>query len=152
MTKRLFPLLVAVLFLAPLVSAEQASAPNPGAWSGTIVYSSCNADEAFNESPECFRSVPGAKLSLYDDTNRVMYALEPQERVTVHPGDSVTVRGILEDDAIHIKSIEIMSIGLAVSQKAPPFSARDQFGRVQTLDSLKGPKGTVLLFFRSADW
>jgi len=25
-------------------------------------------------------------------------------------------------------------------------------GHPQTLDSLKGPNGTVLLFFRSADW
>ncbi len=152
MMERFFFFLAAVLFLAPFLATGQTSAPNSGAWSGTIVYSSCNADEAFNESPECFRSVPGAKLSLYNDTNRVMYALEPQERVTAHPGDSVTVRGMLEEDTIHIKSIEIMSIGLAVGQKAPPFSARDQFGRVQTLDSLKAPKGTVLLFFRSADW
>ncbi len=151
MMQRFF-LLAAVLLLAPFLATAQTSAPGPGAWSGTIVYSSCNADEAFNESPECFKAAPGAKLSLYDDTNRVMYALEPQGRVTVHPGDSVTVRGTLEDDAIHIKSIEIMSIGLAVGQKAPAFSLHDQFGRVQTLDSLKGPKGTVLLFFRSADW
>jgi peroxiredoxin len=49
-------------------------------------------------------------------------------------------------------SIELMSIGLAVGQKAPAFSVRDQFGRAQTLDTLKGPNGTVLLFFRSADW
>jgi peroxiredoxin len=44
------------------------------------------------------------------------------------------------------------SIGLEVGQKAPEFSARDQFGGEQTLETLKGPKGTVLLFFRSADW
>ena len=152
MMERFFFLLAAVLFLAPFVAIAQTSAPNPEAWSGTIVYSSCNADEAFNESPECFRSVPGAKLSLYDDTNRVMYALEPQERVTVHPGNSVTVRGTLDGDAIHIASIDLMSIGLAVGQKAPAFSLRDQSGRTQTLDTLRGPRGTVLLFFRSADW
>jgi peroxiredoxin len=45
-----------------------------------------------------------------------------------------------------------MSVGLAVGQKAPAFSIRDQFGRTQTLDTLKGANGTVLLFFRSADW
>jgi len=39
-----------------------------------------------------------------------------------------------------------------VGQKAPAFSARDQFGKLQNLDTLKGPNGTVLLFFRSADW
>lgn len=151
MIDRFFPL-AAVLCLAPFLASAQTSPPNPGAWSGTIVYSSCNADEAFNESPKCFRSVPGAKLSLYDDTNNVMYALEPQERVTVHPGDSVTVRGTLNGDVIRVASIRLTAIGLAIGQKAPAFSLHDQFGRVQTLDSLKGPKGTVLLFFRSADW
>ena len=48
--------------------------------------------------------------------------------------------------------IAIASIGLAVGQKAPAFSLRDQSGGLQTLDTLRGTKGTVLLFFRSADW
>ena len=120
--------------------------------SGTVVYSSCNADEAFAESPECTKSAPGAKLSLYDDTNRMMYGLEPQEPVAGHLGDSVTIRGKLEGDTIQVASLELMSIGLGVGQTAPAFSLRDQAGRVQTLDTLKGSKGTVLLFFRSADW
>ena len=51
-------------------------------WSGVLVSSSCNADEAFNQSPECAKKVPGAKLALYDDTSRVMYSLEPPESVT----------------------------------------------------------------------
>jgi cytochrome oxidase Cu insertion factor (SCO1/SenC/PrrC family) len=42
--------------------------------------------------------------------------------------------------------------GPPVGQKIPVFEARDQFGREQTLASLTGPKGLVLLFFRSADW
>jgi hypothetical protein len=81
-----------------------------------------------------------------------MYGLGPQESVTAHLGDTVTVRGTLDDDTIRVASIELMLIGLAVGQKAPAFSLRDQFGRIQTLDSLKGANGTVLLFFRSADW
>jgi hypothetical protein len=127
-------------------------AATSGSWSGTLVSSSCNADEAFNESSECTKDVPGAKLALYDDTNRVMYSLEPQESVAAHLGDSVTVRGTLDGDTIRVVSIEPTPIGLAIGQKAPAFSVRDQFGRVQTLDSLKGTNGTVLLFFRSADW
>jgi hypothetical protein len=144
--------LVVLYSVASLVSAGQANKVSSGSWSGTIVYSSCNADEAFAESPECTRAAPGAKLSLYDDTTRVMYNLEPQQLVAGNLGDSVTVRGTLDDATIHVASIELMSIGLAVGQKAPAFSARDQFGRTQTLDTLKGPRGTVLLFFRSADW
>ena len=130
----------------------QNNTPNSGAWSGIIVYSSCNADEAFNESRECFLSAPGAKLALYDDTNRVMYSLEPQALAGGHLGDSVTVRGTFDGETIHAASLELMSIGLAIGQKAPAFSLHDQFGRPQTLDSLRGPNGTVLLFFRSADW
>ena len=136
---------------APALTAQNQET-NHQSWCGILVSSSCNADEAFNESPECNKNVPRAKVSLYDDTTRVMYGLEPQESVTAHLGDTVTVRGTLNDDTIRVASIELMLIGLAVGQKAPAFSLRDQFGRVQTLDSLKGANGTVLLFFRSADW
>jgi peroxiredoxin len=34
----------------------------------------------------------------------------------------------------------------------PPFTARDQFGQILSNETLKGANGTVLLFFRSADW
>jgi hypothetical protein len=116
------------------------------------VSSACNADEAFNESAECTKEVPGAKIALYDDTTRVMYGLEPQAAVTGHLSDSVTVRGSLEDETIHVASMEMMAIGLAVGQQAPAFSLRDQFGKLQSLETLQGKNGTVLLFFRSADW
>jgi hypothetical protein len=42
--------------------------------------------------------------------------------------------------------------GLPAGKLAPPFRARDQFAKEQTLSSLMGPNGLVLLFFRSADW
>ena len=138
--------------IASLAFAQQNDVTKSGSWSGILVSSACNADEAFNESPECARNVPGAKLALYDDTNRVMYSLEPQGRVSGKLGDAVTIQGTLDGDTIQLASIELMSIGLAVGQKAPAFSVRDQLGRTQTLDTLKGANGTVLLFFRSADW
>ncbi len=144
--------LLTLFSIVPLAVAGQNSATKPGSWSGMLVSSACNADEAFAESPECTKNIPRAKLALYDDTNRVMYGLEPQPAVTPHLGDTVTVHGTLDEDTIQVASIELMSIGLEVGQKAPPFSVRDQFGRVQTLETLKGTNGTVLLFFRSADW
>jgi hypothetical protein len=151
-TKRFLFTAVVTLSTAALALAGQNNPPKTGAWSGVLVTSACNADEAFNESAECFKTVPGAKIALYDDTNRVMYSLEPQDKVTAQLGDTVTVRGTLDEDTIKVASAEPMSIGLAVGQKAPNFSTRDEFGRVQTLDTLKGANGTVLLFFRSADW
>jgi hypothetical protein len=43
-------------------------------------------------------------------------------------------------------------IGLEVAQAAPAFVLRDQFGHEQSNETLRGTNGTVLLFFRSADW
>ena len=47
---------------------------------------------------------------------------------------------------------DVAGVGLAIGESAPEFSLRDQFGRAQSNSTLKGSKGTVLLFFRSADW
>jgi cytochrome oxidase Cu insertion factor (SCO1/SenC/PrrC family) len=46
----------------------------------------------------------------------------------------------------------VPAVGLAIGQPAPAFSLKDQFGHEQSNSTLKGSKGTVLLFFRSADW
>ena len=43
-------------------------------------------------------------------------------------------------------------IGLEIGEPAPAFALTDQFGHEQSNGSLKGSKGTVILFFRSADW
>jgi peroxiredoxin len=42
--------------------------------------------------------------------------------------------------------------GPEIGQQVPAFSAMDQAGRTQTLQSIMGPKGAMLVFFRSADW
>jgi peroxiredoxin len=42
--------------------------------------------------------------------------------------------------------------GLAVDARIPRISLPDQNGVTQTFDSLKGPKGAMLVFYRSADW
>ena len=44
------------------------------------------------------------------------------------------------------------SVGLEIGQQAPIFALPDQFGHEHSNQTLKGSKGTVLLFFRSADW
>ena len=50
------------------------------------------------------------------------------------------------------KTTEGPAIGVETGEKAPSFRLRDQFGREQSNDTLRGTNGTVLLFFRSADW
>jgi hypothetical protein len=50
---------------------------------------------------------------------------------------------------LHGQSIKT---GPEVGQPVPALSAPDQQGRTQTLQSITGPKGAMLVFFRSADW
>ena len=44
------------------------------------------------------------------------------------------------------------SVGLEIGQRVPAFVLTDQFGHEQSNETLKSSKGTVILFFRSADW
>ena len=132
----------------------QKSMPNSGAWSGVIINSGCSAEEAFAEAAKCTENRgPDAELVFYDDTTRQIYILTPQDQARGHLGDSVTVDGAAEGNAIRVASIKILTgVGLGVGERAPDFSVSDQFGQRQNLATLKGKNGTVLLFFRSADW
>ncbi|HXP82050.1 MAG TPA: peroxiredoxin family protein [Verrucomicrobiae bacterium] len=144
---------IAILLAAVFTLAGQSENTKSGSWSGVIVNGSCSPDEAFAEAAKCTAETPGAALALYDDTIRQVYALDPQDQAKGHLGDSVTIQGTLEGSAIHVASLQMFSeVGLRAGQKAPAFSARDQFGKTQTLETLRGSKGTVLLFYRSADW
>ena len=55
-------------------------------------------------------------------------------------------------DAQSRTQIEVASLGPQVGEQVPGFSLPDQNGRVQTLESIMGPNGAMLLFHRSADW
>jgi len=157
MVRRSIPF-AAILLCSTSLPAWQSDNMNPvnsRSWSGVIINSGCTADEAYGEADKCYgKRRPGAKLALYDDTIRHVFELDAQDRAARYFGEVVTVKGRLgEDNTIRGAAIQkVTSIGLEVGQKAPNSSARDQFGRSQTLDTVKGPKGTVLLFFRSADW
>ena len=45
-----------------------------------------------------------------------------------------------------------IATGPEVGQKIPDFRAPDQNGKMQDLNSVRGPKGAMVVFFRSADW
>lgn len=154
MTTRLLTLTIILLFGFSLSVLAQKSMANPGTWSGIIINSGCTADEAFAESAKCTENRgPGSELVLYDDTTRQIYTLAPQDQATGHLGDSVTVDGAQQGNVIQVASIKMLTgIGLSVGRKAPDFSVSDQFGHHQSLATLKGKSGIVLLFFRSADW
>jgi peroxiredoxin len=48
--------------------------------------------------------------------------------------------------------VDASQIGLSAGAPAPDFSLPDQAGRSRDFASLAGPRGLVLVFFRSADW
>jgi len=60
----------------------------------------------------------------------------PEPATTPSPGDAIPVG----------------RRGIVVGAPVPPFQAVDQSGRVRTLASIAGPKGSVIVFVRSADW
>ena len=45
-----------------------------------------------------------------------------------------------------------MEFGLTIGAKIPEFQARDQHGMLRTFQNLRGPRGLVIIFVRSADW
>jgi len=49
-------------------------------------------------------------------------------------------------------AVDIQALGPQVGQMLPDFRLPDQRGQERTLQSLLGPNGAVVVFFRSADW
>jgi cytochrome oxidase Cu insertion factor (SCO1/SenC/PrrC family) len=48
--------------------------------------------------------------------------------------------------------VDLAKLGPQVGQPAPDFNLKDQHGKTWTRDSLLGPNGAMLVFYRSADW
>ena len=48
--------------------------------------------------------------------------------------------------------VDVEHVGPRVGDSLPDFALRDQHGEAHSLKSLLGPKGAVIVFFRSADW
>jgi hypothetical protein len=47
---------------------------------------------------------------------------------------------------------DVQNLGPQLATPVPDFTLLDQQGQARTLASLMGPKGLMLVFFRSADW
>jgi hypothetical protein len=49
-------------------------------------------------------------------------------------------------------SVEPIATGPEIGNPIPPFEALDQYGKIRSFESLRGPEGLLLLFYRTADW
>lgn len=50
------------------------------------------------------------------------------------------------------QQVDVTALGPQAGQKALDFSLPGHDGKTYSLASAAGPKGTMLVFFRSADW
>jgi hypothetical protein len=48
--------------------------------------------------------------------------------------------------------IDVSKLGPQVGERVPDFTLRDQTGKSQSLQSIMGRRGAMLVFVRSADW
>ncbi len=48
--------------------------------------------------------------------------------------------------------VDLERLGPKIGTRLPGFTLRDQHGAPHALESLLGPKGALIVFFRSADW
>jgi hypothetical protein len=48
--------------------------------------------------------------------------------------------------------VDVSKLGPQVGERVPDFSLADQTGRIRTLQSIVGPRGAMIVFYRSADW
>ena len=48
--------------------------------------------------------------------------------------------------------VDVSKLGPQAGERVPDFNLQDQNGKSWTRESIMGPKGAMLVFFRSADW
>ena len=65
---------------------------------------------------------------------------------------SAGVRAVNEQAPAPPALPDVQTRGPQVGDRVPDFTLIDQTGRSRTLTSVMGPKGLMLVFFRSADW
>ena len=61
-------------------------------------------------------------------------------------------RGTAQQTAAQNPLPDVQKLGPQVGTRVPDFTLLDQTRQSRTLKSLMGPKGLMLVFFRSADW
>ena len=108
MVKRMMMATVAMVFAVGFSVAGQDSAAKSGSWSGVITNDMCGAKDASTAKAECTAKCVkshGAKYALYDEADKKVYILEPQDKADGHAGHEVTVKGTLDGDTIHVTSL-----------------------------------------------
>ena len=91
---------------------------------------------------------------------RVLQSLRSNRPPGVRTGSTVSVRHstllllavLLFTSPFLLAQNPQLDVGIKVGERIPSFKLSDQNGSLRDFNSVRGPKGVVLLFFRSADW
>jgi hypothetical protein len=59
---------------------------------------------------------------------------------------------VLVASGVAAQAADPTRVGPKIGDRVPDFTLPDQQGVARALGSMLGPKGAVLVFFRSADW
>ena len=65
---------------------------------------------------------------------------------------ALVAAGAIVGSAQDVRKINVSKLGPQVGATVPDFNLADQQGRKRTLQSVMGPKGAMIVFYRSADW
>jgi hypothetical protein len=111
MIKRAMLTGLAIVFVVGLsVAGQDGDVRKIGTWSGVVTNDMCGAKDASAAKAECTSKCVkshGAKYALYDEADKKVYILEPQDKADGHAGEDVIVRGTLDGDTIHVSSLRM---------------------------------------------
>ena len=109
MIKRAMLTGLAIVFVVGLsVAGQDGDVRKIGTWSGVVTNDMCGVKDASAAKAECTSKCVkshGAKYALYDEADKKVYILEPQDKADGHAGHEVTVKGTLDGDTIHVTSL-----------------------------------------------
>jgi len=74
------------------------------------------------------------------------------KRAGICGGIVVLLIAVATLSAQDIRKVDVARLGPQVGAAVPDFSLADQHGKTRTLQSVMGPKGAMVVFYRSADW
>ena len=81
-----------------------------GSWTGYISDSACGAKGANDKHAECAVKCvkeKGAKYVFVNDADHKVYAIDAQDKVAVHAGHHVTVKGSVDGENLKLASLEM---------------------------------------------